>query len=84
MTREFAAGLLGRVTWTGAVDAAAPDAASAARTRVAPSLGAPFVDARLDVSLLHLADDVCAVKSGGDLLLLKRVAARPPRARRRR
>ena len=48
-----------------------------------PSLGAPFVDAKIDVSLLHLADDVCALRQGADLLLLRRVAATPPRPRRR-
>lgn len=82
LTRTFDAGLFGRVRWTGAVSGREPEAAAATRTAVAPPLAAAFCEDRLDVALLHLADDVCALRQGPDLVLLKRIARATPTAPR--
>jgi len=64
--RVFRKPLLGRVRWTGAVDAAlAPDRLAATREDVRPGYAGAFVEPALDLTVLHLQDDVCALREAG-------------------
>ena len=76
IVRTFPLGLLGTVTWSGAVTGAAPASLSAARVDVSPPLASGFVGGDVALDLLHLQDGVCALRDADTLLLLKLVEKR--------